>query len=140
MSGGDFYYFRSFEGDAMLDAVLKNSSDETKKQFEDNIKNINLLVNVNYPELTGTEKQINYAKILIKKRLKRDIDMVIEDNLREDVLLSRNKKFIEAAKKLDPSIETFSDAVNFGLKNKKGSVLKFIQENPSAAKIIDKYK
>ena len=138
----DFYYFDSEYNDYELDYFKKSVTDENEKErIAKNISNGNVLINIDYPKLSGTEKQINYAKNLISKELSREIDSVISRLPKtKEQRRAAKEQFLESAKKMNPSIKTFSDAVNYGLANRRGGVIQFINENKSAAKIIDKYK
>lgn len=127
---GDFYYHHDA---ATAYNILR---DGTRKAFimnADAISTNNVLVNINYPKITGTEKQINYAKNLITKQLTREIRNAM------DFSKGKEKAFIESAKKYDSSVKTYSDAINLTLKMKKSGVLTFIKSNSTARAIIDKY-
>jgi len=138
----DFYYFDSEYNDYELDYFKRSVTDENEKErIAKNISNGNVLINIDYPELSGTEKQVNYAKNLISKELSREIDSVISRLPKaQEQRRAAKEQFLESAKKMNPNIKTFSDAVNYGLANRRGGVIQFIDENKSAAKIIDKYK
>lgn len=138
----DFYFFSSAYGDSMLDNMAKSVTDKNAmSEIERRINNENVLINIAYPKLSGTEKQVNYAKNLISKKLSQEVDMVMSRlPTVPEKRAAAQEQFISSAKKVNPSIKTFSDAINFGLKNRKGGVLQFISENNSAAKIIEKYK
>lgn len=140
----DFYYHSAQYVDSALDDMLRTVTDKNvMANIEEKIKSENVLINIEYPELAGTEKQINYAKNLLNRRLRREVDSVMDRLPSEQFPEKRKeaqKQFIEQAKKYNPSIETFSDAFNYGLKNRKGGVIEFLKGTNSASKIIDKYK
>lgn len=126
---GDFYYHRDYASGEMISEygrgkIITNG---------DNINTKNVLVNINFPNITGTEKQINYAKNLITKQLRKEIERAT------DASKGKESEFIEAAKRADPSVKTYSDAINLALKRKKNTVLSFLSSNSSARAIIDKY-
>lgn len=138
----DFYYHSAEYGSRMLDDMSRSVTDkEAMESVKRNIETGNVLINIEFPQLTGSEKQVAYAKSLIRRRLWQEVDSVM-DRLPRDMNKKRDakKQFLESAKNVNPSIKTFSDAINFGLKNRKGGVLQFISKNKSASEIIDKYK
>ena len=64
----DFYYHVN---NATSKEVL---SGKEVMVHSDAVKYENILVNVDYPEISGTEKQVNYAKNLLHKAIVNDID------------------------------------------------------------------
>lgn len=135
----DFYYHtNSATGRDVLsgEAILLNS---------DAIKYENILVNVDLPEISGTEKQVNYAKDLLRRAINRDIDRMrsaagidgnhtLTDTTKQkiDTLISQTNSALHT------NAETFSDVVNLSLKRK--GALKFATDNPTARAIIDRFR
>lgn len=110
----------------------------------DAVKYENILVNADYPEISGTEKQVKYAKDLLRRAINRDIDRMrsaagvdgnhaLTDTIKQriDTLISQTNKA------LNTNAETFSDVVNLSLKQK--GALKFAKDNPTARAIIDRF-
>lgn len=111
----------------------------------DAVKYENILVNADYPEISGTEKQVNYAKDLLRRAINRDIDRMrsaagidgnhaLTDTTKQkiDTLISQTNSALHT------NAETFSDVVNLSLKRK--GALKFATDNPTARAIIDRFR
>lgn len=135
----DFYYHtNSATGRDVLsgEAILLNS---------DAIKYENILVNVDLPEISGTEKQVKYAKDLLRKSINRQISQIEDATRIEGTKEMKEKKkaqidelIAKTNKTFGTKAETLSDVVNESIKRK--GALKFAKENPTARAIIDKYR
>ena len=111
----------------------------------DAVKYENILVNVDLPDISGTEKQVNYAKNLLHKAIVNDIDRMskaVELGVTPERRASQKQKIdnliSQTNKAFGTKAETFSDVVNESIKRK--GALKFAKDNPTARAIIDKYK
>lgn len=113
--------------------------------FPDAVKYENILVNVDYPKISGTEKQVKYAKDLLRRAINRDIDRMRNaagvggNNALTDTIKQRIDTLISQTNKaLNTNAETFSDVVNLSLK--RTGALKFATDNPTARAIIDRFR
>ena len=134
----DFYYHVN---NATSKEVL---SGKEVMVHSDAVKYENILVNVDYPEISGTEKQVNYAKNLLHKAIVNDIDRLskaVELGVTPERRTSQKQKIdnliSQTNKAFGTKAETLSDVVNESIRRK--GALKFARDNPTARAIIDKF-
>ncbi len=111
----------------------------------DVVKYKNILINVDYPEITGTEKQVKYAKDLLRRAMNREVDRMLSTAgvdgyhaLTETIKQRIDTLISQTNSKLHTNAETFSDVVNLSLK--RTGAFKFATDNPTARAIIDRFR
>lgn len=130
----DFYYHEA-PNEQYINSGLKDKKDIAKYEA--------VLVNIAYPKLQGTEKQIKYAKSLISRNISKDIER-IKLSLPGDMGSSKQQTAIDnliaKTNARGGNASTFSDVVNYLVKNNPNGAFKFIQSNNNAGEIIKKFK
>ncbi len=137
----EIYYF--------LDRRIRNIGPTTpEKEIINNIANIpiiqreSVLVNEDIPTIEGkSEKQIKYAKDVIERKTRNYIKNLTESALVADGQARQQNidSMIDGVNRSGGNAKTFSDAINWMLKNHKKSPLKYAKEHPNARDILDKY-
>lgn len=103
---------------------IENGYANGMMQYRTLSENENTVVRVEFKPLKGTEKQIDWAEDIRNKKVYGFLKRMNEkgfDNL------------LEAAKKIDPSIDTYQKVVDFAVKNN----FKELMEETEAKKIIE---
>lgn len=110
---------------------------------KEDLKYSNVLVNADFPALSGTEKQIKYAQGLIKKRVMSQIDGMLSRLPKEQYRDSRKKAIDQLVSKTNQAggkAKNLSDVINFMIEKSPNSALVFAKKHPNAKEIIEKYK
>lgn len=127
----DYYYqLRSNELDYLLNQA---NNPDSLKNLQNAIKSDIVVVNEDLPELTGSAKQIAWAKKIREYQITQQINRYLER-----ISYSRRLEFLEQAK--DKNVKTFSDAINYALNFDKKKAFAYFKTATSAGEIIDKYK
>lgn len=129
----DYYYsLRSNELDYLLNQA---NNPDSLKNLQNAIKSDIVVVNEDLPELTGSAKQIAWAKKIREYQITQQINRYLER-----ISDPRRLEFLEQAKEKDKNVKTFSDAINYALNFDKKKAFAYFKTATSAGEIIDKYK
>lgn len=108
------------------------------------IKYENILVNVDLPEISGTEKQVEYAKNLLRRSINNQISRMQDQakiwgtpEMKEKQRKQIDNLIAKVNQTYGTNAKTFSDVVNESIKRK--GAFKFARDNPTAKAIIDKF-
>ena len=110
---------------------------------KEDLKYSNVLVNADFPALSGTEKQVKYAQDLIRKRTQSFIDSMLDHLPKEQYRDSRKKAIDQLVSKTNQAggkAKNLSDVINFMIEKSPNSALVFAKKHPNAKEIIEKYK
>lgn len=134
----DFYYHAN---NATSKEVL---SGKEVMIHPDAVKYENILVNVEYPEISGTEKQVKYAKDLLRRSINNQISRMQDQakiwgtpEMKEKQRKQIDNLIAKVNQTYGTNAKTFSDVVNESIK--RNGALKFARDNPTARAIIDKF-
>ena len=138
----EFYYHIDYSSGNNMSTGEKTITDKGAITYD------NILVNIDFPEMSGSEKQIAYAKSLATKAIVREINAITNrlpgngaaqgkrDQRRESAI----DALIQTVIKSGGNAGNLSDVVNFTLQHRQDGVLWFMKKHPSAKEIIEKYK
>ena len=121
----DFYWHKT--------DVIESAYDRYSKEYLDNSEKYNsTTINESLPELSGSEKQVSWAEDIRKRLIKEEVENIIgriPDNI------TVKQQLIQQAKANRVKGDTFSDMVNYALKESK--TYKWLKNVTSAKELID---
>lgn len=135
----DVYYQKSL---SPYDAKYINSPVAGTRDWARNmLKYDTVLVNEDMPKLTGSEKQIAWAKSIRNRAVKDQIDRIMDKLPVHGSDYSKREAFIKQANSFSNTnnINNFSDAVNKLLSVDKKGAFYYFKNTTSASDIINKY-
>lgn len=138
----EFYYHVDYSSGRNVSTGERVVTDQKAITYD------NILVNIDLPEMSGSEKQVAYAKDLARRALTREIGAITNRlpgtgaaqgarNQRRETTINA---LIQAANKSGGNASNLSDVVNFTLQNRADGVLTFMKKHPKAKDVIDKYR
>lgn len=136
----DVYYQKSL---SPYDAKYINSPvAETRDWARNMLKYDTVLVNEDMPKLTGSEKQIAWAKSIRNRAVEDQIDRIMDKLPVHGSDYSKREAFIKQANSFSNTnnINNFSDAVNKLLSVDKKGAFYYFKNTTSASDIINKYR
>lgn len=120
-----------------IDYLIENNNLEA---LQDSLKYDVVNVNLELPELTGSEKQVKWAKDIRYRMIEDQVYSVREKLNRAAPGNEGKQKAIDNFKSHGVNVDTISDVVNYSITNAKDGAYDRLKKVTSASVIIDKWR